>query len=553
MSDPVWYRSLYWRIAVGFVALLSTLLVAQGLVFAWLTGRMTDVFPSRSPAQVSAAMANDVAEALRDAQIDVGASINSRYGGSFRGFVVVLADGRSFESQRVPPPAGLERAARGLLLAARPDLDTGRSRGRGRDGRGGPDRGSPGTSRNRGEDGPGVAARGDGGGRGSTPEGRGGRGGFLFGGRGDSSGGVEFARVVLNGQVMGVVGVPVKPPPLYVTLGALGPTLAVVALVLLAAGTAIAALVIGGPTRRRLQQLQEAALALGAGRPGVRAPESGGDEVTSLSRAFNEMASQLDSRNAALEHADRTRRQLLADVSHELMTPLSAIRGYVETLSMHDLQIDEARRSRYLGIVSEEASRLEHIIGDLLDLARLEGGGGAFRVERVSVDQLLDRVRDRHGPILADKGITLSTRRAPELETVMGDPNRLEQALQNLVANALRHTPPSGSVSVEVSRRGGEVVMAVQDTGSGIPLEHLPHLFDRFYKADESRTGTEVPSGSGLGLSIVQAIVARHGGRVTAANAPDGGARFEVLLPSSLLADVPPGEPDGPVTAGTGS
>jgi signal transduction histidine kinase len=518
MSDPVWYRSLYWRIAVGFVALLATLLIAQGLVFAWMTGRMTDVFPSRSPVQVAAAMAEDVADALADpAAPDIPAYLSSRYSGSFRGWVVALADGRVFESQRVPPPPTLDRTARARLSAESADLDPDRVRNRGRGGRG---------DGGRGDGGRGASAR-----AGGAPDGRGWRSGF-FGGRGGSSEpAVEYARIVLDGQVVGVVAVPVEAPPLSVTLRALGPTLAVVALALLAAGTAVAALVIARPTRRRLQQLQQAAVALGSGQPGVRAPESGGDEVTSLSRAFNTMASQLDSRAAALEQADRTRRQLLADVSHELMTPLSAIRGYVETLSMDDLRLDDAARSRYLGIVNEEAGRLEHIIGDLLDLARLEGGGGTFREERVSIDQLLERVRDRHGPILSEKAIALTTRRDPSVDGVRGDPNRLEQALQNLVANALRHTPPGGAVTVEATAVENGVTIAVQDTGPGIPLEHLPHLFDRFYKVDESRAGTDVPSGSGLGLSIVRAIVGRHGGTVTASNAPDGGARFEIVLP----------------------
>jgi two-component system sensor histidine kinase BaeS len=327
------------------------------------------------------------------------------------------------------------------------------------------------------------------------------------------------------------VAVPIEPPPWFVTIRRLGPTLAVVALVLLAAGTAVGAFVIVGPTRKRLQQLQEAARALGAGQPDVRAPETGGDEVTALSRTFNEMASQLQSRTRALEQADHTRRQLLADVSHELMTPLSAIRGYVETLGMDDVPLDGPTRLRYLGIVNEEAGRLEDIIGDLLDLARLEGGGGAFRSDDVSLTQLLTRVRDRHAPAVTDKGIVLTTTLAPDLLTVRGDANRLEQALQNLVANAVRHAPVGGHVAVTADTRGDDVVLGVEDDGPGIPPEQLSRVFDRFYKVDESRTGTEVPSGSGLGLSIVRAIVVRHGGSVTASNIDGAGARFEIVLP----------------------
>src|SRR6185503_8415369 len=111
---------------------------------------------------------------------------------------------------------------------------------------------------------------------------------------------------------------------------------------------------------------------------------------------------------------------------------------------------------------------------------------------------------------------------------IAADPNRLEQALQNLVANAIRHTPQGGTVTIRATASGDSVKIVVEDTGRGIPAEHLARVFDRFYKADESRTGTDTPSGSGLGLSIVRAIVTRHGGTVTASNAVGGGALFEI-------------------------
>ncbi len=328
-----------------------------------------------------------------------------------------------------------------------------------------------------------------------------------------------------------MVAVPIEPPPLSVALRDLGPTLAIVAFGLLIAGTAVGALAVVRPVHRRLHDLQQAARRLGDGETGVRAQENGRDEVTALARTFNEMARQLEDRTQALETADRTRRQLLADVSHELTTPLASIRGYVETLGMSDLRIDTAMRGRYLQIVSEEAQRLDHIVGDLLDLAKLEGGGGALRIEQVSIGQLLDRVQDRQERVVRDRGITLITEAVGGVSVVYGDSKRLEQAVQNLVANAVRHTPDGGQVSLRVSAVDDGVSLVVEDSGPGIPVEHLPRIFDRFYKVDASRTGTVVPSGSGLGLSIVQAIVERHGGTVTASNVPGGGARFEIRLP----------------------
>jgi len=294
----------------------------------------------------------------------------------------------------------------------------------------------------------------------------------------------------------------------------------------------VTALLIFRPAHNRLRTLEQAARALGEGRTDVRATETGGDEVSSLARTFNRMAIDLDSRAAALTESDRARRQLLADVSHELMTPLSAIRGYVETLGMTDLKLDPDTRQRYLGIVEQETHKLEAIIGDLLDLARLEGGGDRLRVDPVMVNDLFSRVADRHQPAIRERGITLELDLAAGTPAIRGDAARLEQALQNLAANAIRHTPEGGRVILRAWPGDGGVRILVRDTGAGIPAQHLPRVFDRFYKVDAARAGTAVPSGSGLGLSIVRAIVERHGGTVTAANAPEGGALFELRLPS---------------------
>jgi signal transduction histidine kinase len=246
------------------------------------------------------------------------------------------------------------------------------------------------------------------------------------------------------------------------------------------------------------------------------------------------MAEDLHSREVALIASDRTRRQLLADISHELATPLAAIRGYAETLAMPDVGLDDPTRLRSLQVITDETDRLSRIVGDLLDLARLEGGGVPLERTAVSVAALFARVEHRHEPLLRERAIRLVTEVTPPNLTVLGDPGRLEQVLQNLAANAVRHTPDGGRIVVRGERAGDQVRLVVEDSGAGIPAQHLPHVFDRFYKADASRTGTPIPSGSGLGLSIVQAIVERHGGRVSATNGASGGARFEVLLPAQL-------------------
>jgi signal transduction histidine kinase len=510
MSNPVWYRSLYWRIALGFVALLAVLLSAQGLVFFWVTGRVASGWPGRSAGELATAIAGDLSRELAtNADLDVDGYVNSRYGGAFRSFVIVTSDGRIVYSRRVTPPDPAQDAAfrrlasEGVAVVRRgpPDFDRGPGRGGGRRGFGGPPSGM------------------FGGGRGERF--RGGRTPLTF----------EYGLIEIEGRTTGVVAVPVNPPPIDYALNDLGPQLAIVAFGLLVAGTAIGALLVFRPTARRLQSLQAAARAVGAGQAGARAPESGGDEVSALAKAFNEMAGQLEHRTQALETADRARRQLVADVSHELTTPLAAIRGYVETLSMPELALDAAARARYLRIVSDETDRLEHIVGDLLDVARLEGGGGTFAVEDVPVAQLFERLSHRHAQALAQKRVTLETRESPGELIVHADAKRLEQALQNLVANAIRHTPEDGRIIVTAERGDAVTRLIVEDTGPGIPPEHLERVFDRFYKVDMSRTGTTLPSGSGLGLSIVRAIVERHGGGITVANAPGAGARFEITLP----------------------
>jgi two-component system sensor histidine kinase BaeS len=340
----------------------------------------------------------------------------------------------------------------------------------------------------------------------------------------------EFVAIMVSGMPVGRVVVLPGGPPFSRIVRLLGPTIALVATSVLIVGTTLIALVIFGPARRRLKDVQGATERLGGGDLDARAPEHGGDEVAALARSFNQMAGELAHRTRALESADAARRQLLADVSHELMTPLTAMRGYLETLSMSEIQVDAPTRERYLQIVSEETHRLERIVGDLLDLARLEGGGTTIRHEPVRIAPLFDRVAARHERETQQRDITLETRVNPGADEVMGDPDRLEQALQNLAANALRHTPNGGRITLTSTAAGpgatDPVRLSVHDSGPGIPENHLPLIFERFYKADASR---KAAGGSGLGLSIVKTIIERHGGTITARN--DHGAVFEIVLP----------------------
>jgi two-component system OmpR family sensor kinase len=211
------------------------------------------------------------------------------------------------------------------------------------------------------------------------------------------------------------------------------------------------------------------------------------------------------------------------------------MRGYLDTLMMTEMQLDDATRARYLGIVADETSRLERLIGDLLDLARLEGGGGTLAVDAIAVEQLFARVTARHERACMEADVTMSAILEPGAETVHGDRDRLEQALQNLAANALRYSPPGSAIELRARPVSGGVAFTIADHGPGIAPEHLPHVFDRFYKAEESRVSRHgsapVSHGSGLGLSIVKAIVERHGGHITVQSEP-GRTVFELVIPA---------------------
>ena len=531
MSKRKWFRSLYSRIVFGFIALLAVLLLAQGVLFMWLTGR----FESRPQGQTAQHLADFVARELSNAltadpALDLDKFIREELSDIRRPFLILMRDGRRASNRPNQLPRDFMTRPGGF-------------------GRGGPGRGQPGVRPGSDEGQTGVKPRSDGGQTGVRPgsdpgltpveprsdpgltppqglpqgRGRGGRGG-----RGP--GGSESSPVVVNGQQVGTVAVPPNPPA-WMAVEQYGATLTWVGLALLLSGATMASLLIFRPAHQRLRSLEGAARALAAGRTDVRANEQGGDEVSALAREFNRMADDLNERASALAASDKARRQLLADVSHELMTPLTAIRGYVETLSMPHVPLDADTRARYLAIANQETYKLEAIIGDLLDLGRLEGQAEKLNLSRVAVDDLFHRIIDRHHPVIREKRIEVQVDVSEDAEEILADAARLEQALQNLAANAIRHIPDGGRLSLMASRDGERVRLAVQDTGPGIPSEHLPHVFDRFYKADASRAGTTIASGSGLGLSIVQTIVRRHGGDVRASNAPGGGALFEIFLP----------------------
>ena len=482
MATRSFARSLYWRIGLGFILFLAITLVLQVALFIYVAGETEGGMPARMGRDFAELVASEFeAELQRDPQINLRAYAEQRIKEFHRPAAIIFPDGTAVV------PAGVE-VPRNMRFPG-----PFRRRGPGRRGPP-PDR---------------------------PPDGAAPRGPF-----GGPRRGPVMAPIQHNDQVVAVVWV----PPLTGWsrfASEVGTPLAIGGLLLLIGGTALAALVIFRPAQARLRAVEDAARRLGEGDLSARAPEIGGDEVAAVAAAFNRMASELSARQAQLVEADRARRQLLADVSHELMTPLTAIRGYAETLGLPQFQPSSKEGQRAVRVIEEEGDRIERLVQDLLDLARFEAGGLSLSLENVDVDEIFERAVERHAKAAQDKNVALEIEPRDDDIRMVGDPHRLEQVVQNLVSNALRHTPPGGTITLAATRNAGSVKLTVADTGVGIPEKHLPHVFDRFYKADQSRS----QAGSGLGLSIVKAIVERHGGTVSVRSRQGVETVFEIVLP----------------------
>lgn len=273
---------------------------------------------------------------------------------------------------------------------------------------------------------------------------------------------------------------------------------------------------------RPLSKLAVTARKFGSGKFDLRAEVVGTEEVREVARAFNEMVS-------AISQSEQLRSNLIADVAHELRTPLSVMEGNLRAI------IDDVyplTKTEMLHLY-DQTRHLTRIVNDLHELALADARELEMHPQTVDISQLLHDAVDIFAPVAEADGIAVKLDIAPEALLLKADAGRINQVINNLLVNALRHTPEGGSITLRACTQGSQIRVEIEDTGRGIPTEHLPHVFERFYRADSSRD--RATGGAGLGLAISQAIVEAHGGLISVRSQTEAptGTCFIIQLPGA--------------------
>jgi signal transduction histidine kinase len=283
------------------------------------------------------------------------------------------------------------------------------------------------------------------------------------------------------------------------------------------------ALLIRRSVSKPLQRVASAAEAIARGEGSTRAPVSGPTEVRALAHTFNQMVDQV-------EAAQRSQRDFVANVSHELKTPLTSIQGFSQALLDGTASTPETT-TRAARVIHSEAERMRRLVDELLILARFDAGQMKLARDQVEIDSLLQSCTEKLAPQAQAAGVTLELE-TPEQLTVTGDADRLAQVFTNLLDNSVAHTPAEGKVTITAySATENAVEVTVTDTGAGIPAGVLSRIFERFYQVDKARS-REHGRGAGLGLAITKEIVEAHGGTITVESVEGLGSKFTVRLPA---------------------
>jgi signal transduction histidine kinase len=279
----------------------------------------------------------------------------------------------------------------------------------------------------------------------------------------------------------------------------------------------------------RINLLKGAAEKLAKGDLQTRVPVNGRDEVAALSTTFNQMAEQLQAADQKQRELETLRRDLIAWVSHDLQTPLTSMRAILEALS--DGVVDEPEMvKRYLLTAQRDVMSLSALIDDLFQMSQLDAGGFPLHRASSSLSDLVSDTLESFSQLARQNGINLEGQVESDVDPVFMDTQAIGRVFNNLISNALRHTPANGRVSVWVRRGASGVEVTVSDTGEGIRPQDIPHIFERFYRGDPARS-RQRGSGAGLGLAIARGIVQAHGGTIQVQSEPGKGTQFTFHLP----------------------
>lgn len=300
-------------------------------------------------------------------------------------------------------------------------------------------------------------------------------------------------------------------------------------LLIFASGIAMAlGLFLSTTLAERISLINQAAQVISRGDFGVQIDPQGRDETAELARTFNHMAVQLQAADQKQQELDQMRRDLIAWVSHDLQTPLASMGAIVEALS-DGVLVEPETEQRYLAIVKNHIRELSELIDDLFQLTQMEAGGLALDYEPSSLVDLLSDTLESFTELAHQRGIEITASVSPGIEIVYMDARRIGRVLNNLVSNAIHHTASGGSIRITAERVNGMLTVRVADSGEGIAPGDLPHIFDRFYRGDKSRS--RKTGGSGLGLTISRGIIESHGGEISVESHPGKGSIFTFTLP----------------------
>lgn len=258
--------------------------------------------------------------------------------------------------------------------------------------------------------------------------------------------------------------------------------------------------------------------------------EKSTDEIDQLGIHFNQMAERIDRQLDDLAQNDAKRREMVANVSHDLRTPLTSLHGYLETLLLKDETLSAEERRRYLEVAAAQSTRLKQLIEELFELAKLESSETLLNIEPFSLTELAHDILHKFKLEADKRNITIQAHFVNDLPFAYGDIGLIQRVLDNLVENALRYTPAGGRITLSLADASDNIVVKVADTGQGIPDDELAHIFDRFYRLEKNRTASD--TNAGLGLSIAKRIIDLHGSTIEAASKLNQGTTFSFALPT---------------------